>query len=263
MQDWCAQGGPHSLPAFHAAPPPLPTGSSEEPSWLGHGLPGGQVGASPLPQPGEEAARSLVGGNCGACPLANLKQSIQAPRSLTSVASTWDPRQRDYSPLLPHTPPPAQVPVQTGGGWVCAHTHARVLCLMCWGAGTLGELAWGWGVAGGAEQVSTEPARPARVELGGAGRSRSRFPRGEGVRVCLWIWGVPSVPQSRMQGRSGRRCTGLALAAPAPFRWACELRCSGREPPVAPLLLAGGPVSSCSRTPEWPGHGHALAAQPC
>lgn len=44
------------------------------------------------------------------------------------------------------------------------------------------------GVLEKAKQISTEPAQPGWVELGGAGRSHSRFQRGNscvGVHVCL------------------------------------------------------------------------------
>ena len=52
------------------------------------------------------------------------------------------------------------------------------LCAVRWGQG-LSE-SWGGGGRAGekAEQVSTEPAWPGWVELGGAGRSHSRFQRG-------------------------------------------------------------------------------------
>lgn len=102
--------GPHSWLTCRCPPSLVPADSPELPvsfSWLFRSLPGGQVGASRLAQPRGEASWSLVGGNCETCPLAKIKRSIQASRSpgslLTSLASTWDRCQRDYSPLLLHT----------------------------------------------------------------------------------------------------------------------------------------------------------------
>lgn len=84
-------------------------------------------------------------------------------------------------------------------GRMCAHW-----CVVCWGTETFCELGWGGG--GGArekaEQVSTEPAWPGWVELGGAGGSHSRFQGGIGVwvsvcvciSVCLWVLEGTHIP---------------------------------------------------------------------
>lgn len=72
---------------------------------------------------------------------------------------------------------------------MCVCTHVCVCaCVQCAGGKDFQRAAVGVGVPEKAEQVSTEPAQPRWVELGGAGRSHSRFQRGNtpvGMRVSV------------------------------------------------------------------------------
>lgn len=79
-----------------------------------------------------------------------------------------------------------------------------------------------------AEQVSTEPAQPRWVELGGAGRSHSRFQRGNtrvGIRMCLYLSvsvdleGTQPYPCLRRREIKEIGGEGLALASVAPFQF--------------------------------------------
>lgn len=90
---------------------------------------------------------------------------------------------------------------------------------------TLGELRGvGWGCQRESEQVSTEPAWLGRVELGGAGGSRSRFQRGIGV----WV----SVRECVSQGVCGYQ----RVPASPPLRWRQLRRWRRRAWPWLPQL---------------------------
>ena len=97
------------------------------------------------------------------------------------------------------------------------------LCAVCWEQGF--ERRGGGGGAGEkAEQVSTEPAWPGRVELGGAVRSHSRFPRGNtsvGVHVRVSVFkcvcglgGYSASPLLEIEGSEGSRWRKACLWLP-------------------------------------------------
>lgn len=139
-----------------------------------------------------------------------IKQRTQPPRSpgslLTSSASDsllacpWERCQRDYSPFLPRAPSahPVLPSRRTGNGSGGVGERTAVVCVQhvcacvqCFGSRDSERWGGGGGAGEKAEQVSTEPAWPGWVELGGAVRSHSRFPRGNpsvGVHVRVSVF---------------------------------------------------------------------------
>lgn len=222
--------GQAQLVGPHGPPSPGPEDNSGRfPAWLFHSLPGERPGVGPLLQLRRKKSRSWWVRIRG-CSWVRIKQRTQPPRSPGSHFSPaqhltpfWPAPGRDAKGILTLSAPccilpPTGVPFQTDWEWVWESGNGPLrVCATCVylcsasGAG-LWAVGWGWGCwrESGAK-VSTEPAWPGRVELGGAVRSHSRFPRGNYecggasacicVQVCLWTWRVLSLPLALDRGQ--------------------------------------------------------------